>query len=426
MEGARLAVAASLILLAGSARADCNAPLGWWETPGLQPTFTNPQGPLPNVDCDFHVWSWTAFVHWMQSDPVTKRPLFLALPTFDDLKSGDALRAKAGPRTLALSPRIQKPKEMSSIEQAGPGGIVVDPSGRALYYSTHMDLKYFAFTQRYFGPTNYAKAAPTLPYPIGATVFKAAWRIVPAGQAVTDAYTTSAEIALLESDGKGGLRASGKSQAVTVALVGVHVVGVIKGHPEFSWGTFEHVANAPDLPPGMGPKSPDPVDAHDFTFYKGGTPANRSNVLVRSFTIDPATQVVSPVTNVFRQFAYGGATPQNRVDDIQAANKNFQDRLRQGTQKTIAPVFGNYRLVGTVWIEANTLRPGDGNLDTEAIGSIALANATLETFVQGPRTNCFSCHNTSAGKTYPGKNINLSHVILAGTPKKGPTLELNP
>lgn len=427
MKRARLAAAIAMLAgFTGIARADCNAPFGWWESPGLMPLFTSAQGPSPTTDCDFHVWSWTAFVHWMQTDPATKQPLFLALPTFDDLKSGNAARAKVGPRKLALAPRVQKPKEMSSIEQAGPGGIIVDRNGRVLYYSTHMDPVYFQFTQQYFGPDNYKKAADTTPYPIAATVFKASWRIVPAGQSVTDAFTTTADIALLESDGKGGLRTTSKTQSVTVALVGIHVVGVIKDHPEFAWGTFEHVGNAPDLPAGMSPSSPNPVDPHDFTFYKGGTPANQSNVLVRNFKIDPATQVVSPIVNVFRQFAYGGAQPPNRVADIQSANQNFQGRLKQGTQKTIAPVFGNYRLIGTVWIEANTLRPGDGNLDTEAIGSVSLANATLETFVQGATTNCFSCHNTSGGKTYPGKDINISHIILGGLPKKAPTLQLNP
>lgn len=38
---------------------------------------------------------------------------------------------------------------------------------------------------------------------------------------------------------------------------------------------------------------------------------------------------------------------------------------------------------------------------------------TLETFVQGTGTNCFSCHTTSDGSTYPGKDINLSHIILS-------------
>lgn len=66
------------------------------------------------------------------------------------------------------------------------------------------------------------------------------------------------------------------------------------------------------------------------------------------------------------------------------------------------------------------------NLDAETIGSIDLANSTLETFVQGVGTNCFSCHNTSDGKSYPGKDINLSHVILSVLPNNTKTLEANP
>ena len=131
-------------------------------------------------------------------------------------------------------------------------------------------------------------------------------------------------------------------------------------------------------------------------------------------TIDPATQVIAPITNVFRQFAYGGATPAYRVTNIQQSNKQFSEGIKEHASR-IDPKFANYKLIGTTWIKANTLKPGDGNLDQEAIGSIELANSTLETFEQGHRM-CFSCHNTSAGPNYPGKDINLSHIILSVLP----------
>ena len=195
-----------MLLATGQASAqqpqkNCNVPLGWWESPGLKPFFINPNGGAPRTDCDFQLWSWTAFVNAMQTDPNTKQPRFLSLPTYDDLKSGDAKRAMVGPRTLTLKPRDQKPKSMSSFEQAS-GGVLVDQNGRAVYYATHMDSIYFSFTQRFFGPARYAKAAPTLPYPIGATVYKTAWRIVADGENPTDAYTTTATIQLLDSDGQ--------------------------------------------------------------------------------------------------------------------------------------------------------------------------------------------------------------------------------
>ena len=413
------AAVAALVLTTNQVSAQqktCNAPFGWWESPGLVPFFINPNGGAPKTDCDFQLWSWTAFVNAMQTDPTTKLPRFLSLPTKDDLASGEARRAVIGPRTLALKPRTQKPKSIGSFEQAGPGGVLVDQNGRAVYYATHMDLTYFNFAKKYYGPANYAKASPTLPFPIGATVYKTSWRIVASGENPTDVYTTTATIDLLESNGEGGLKPNGQTQPdVRVALVGVHVVGVIKDHPEFAWGTFEQINNAPDLPANISPKSGDPVSQQQFTFYKAGTPANESNVLSKALTINTQTQQISPITNVFRQFADGGATPPLRVADISEINTNFQAKIPEESSK-IDPAFAKYKLIGTAWMLPNTLKPGDGNMDTETIGSVDLANSTLETFVQGKGTNCFSCHNTSGGSGYPGKDINVSHIIIGALP----------
>lgn len=394
----------------------CNVSFGWWESPGLKPFFINPNGGSPTSDCDFQVWSWTAFVNVMQTDPATKLPRLLSLPTYDDLKSGNTARFAIGPRTLTLKPRGQKPKSMGSFEQAGSQGVLIDQNGRAVYYATQMEPIYFGFTQKYFGPSNYAKASPTLAYPIGATVYKSAWRILADGENPTDAFTTTATIDLLESDGQGGLKTSGQTQSgVRVALIGVHVVGVIKDHPEFAWATFEQVKNSPDLPANLSPKSGDPVSQQQFTFYKAGTPANQSNVQPAAMTINAQTQQISPITNVFRQFAFGGATPALRVTDIQQINTAFQAKIPEESSK-IGTVFANYKLIGTVWMAPNTLKPGDGNMDSEAIGSVDLADSTLETFVQGTGTNCFSCHSTSGGSGYPGKDINISHIILSVLP----------
>jgi hypothetical protein len=384
----------------------------------------------------------------MQTDPTTGAPRFLNLPTPEDLQAGAVIPSVFEQRKLRLKPRTQKPKAMGALQklpaaatpsaqdaggtisgvQQASGGVLVDQNGRALYYSTHMERAYFSLTQQYFGPAKYQDASPTTTYPAPSTVFKAAWRIVPQGQSVTDSYTVGATIDLLESDGNGGLKPNGQTADVTVALVGVHVVGVVQDHPEFLWATFEQVNNSPDLPAGMAPNSPDPVSNQNYTFYKAGTPANACNQAGAgsqgTYTIDPATQVISPITNVFRQFAYGGATPALRVADIMSSNQNFQSHISGGSAKTINPVFGNYRLIGTVW-ELPTLvppmQPGDGNMDSQAVGSIYLMSSVLETFVQqinGPGNpgSCFTCHNTSAVGSYPAKDINLSHVIINSLP----------
>ena len=407
-----------------AAQQNCSVPLGWWESKGLQQFFIDPNGPSP-TGCDFQLWAWSAFVHFMQPDPDPKNggaPLFLDLPTYNDLVPDKKQLAAAEltpqalihPRKLVLQPRDNQPQSLGSFEQAGPKGVLVDQNGRSVYYVTHMDPVYFAFTQKYFGQKNYQKASPTLDYPIGATVLKSAWRIVQPGENTGNVYTTAATIALLENDPKnpGKLRVSGKTADVTVALVGVHVVTVLKDHPEFVWATFEHLNNAPDLPPGMNPLSPDPVSAQSYTFYKGGTPAFQSNQLPKNESIDPGTQVITPITNVFQEFQYGGATPASEVANIVAVNTEFQGKIPSEKGK-IDPVFANYRLDGSTWLLPNTLKPGDGDMAQEAIGSIDLDNATMETFVQAEGRNCFSCHTTTGGSGYPPKNINTSHIITS-------------
>ncbi len=203
-----LATAAVLLGLAAAtpARADCNVHLGWWEQPQLPPVFPDVP-PEQTTDCDFQTWSWTAFAHFMQPDPNPKNggvPLFLNLPTYDDLVPDKPpmtlLQAQAlvHPRELVLEPRDNQPQSLGSFQQAGSKGVLVDQNGRSVYYITHMDPIYFAFTQKYFGPNNYKKASPTLNYPVGATVLKSSWRIVQPGEDVGNAYTTTATIALLE------------------------------------------------------------------------------------------------------------------------------------------------------------------------------------------------------------------------------------
>jgi len=401
-----------------AAQQNCNAPLGWWESKNLDPFFLNPNGPSPTTACDFQLWSWSAFVHWMQRDPKTGLPMFLLLPTYNDLVPDKApltavqAASLVHQRPLILLPRNAQPQSLGSFKQAGPGGVLVDQAGRAVYYTTHMDPIYFAFTQKYFGPKNYLKASPTLDYPIGATVFKSSWRIVRAGEDTSKLYTTTAIVPKLVDAGNGKLKTSDKTETVTVALIGVHVVGVIKDHPEFVWSTFDLPGTAPDLPAGMDPHSPNPVSAQDFPLYKGGTAAAQCNYLPDKMSIDEATQVITPITNVFQEFPDGGATPPSTAAAIASSNTNFQSAI-PGHKDKLDPVFANFRLTGSTWLLANTLKPGDGQMDTEAIGSIDLANSTMETFVQGPGTNCFSCHRTSGGSNYPGKNINTSHIITS-------------
>jgi hypothetical protein len=410
---------------------------GWAE--GLVKYTAYPAPPFPtddtaNVnaqDCAFHQWSWEAFV-WATAIGADGRARFATLHNVDELGKKSAL-AK-GPKPLGLKPRDFKPKGANANrsgddpQQAG-GGVLVDQDNQIVWYSTHMNDAYFAFVQQN-GGAGYGKAGDTLTFPVGAAVFKASWKVVPNGTTPSGFYTEKATVPLLINKAGGGIAVdpSGKTRPVTVALVGLHVVGVTDNHPEFLWGTFEQVQNAPDLPSGMQPNSPDPVSTQNFTFYKANTPANACNQPSPAPSVDPAKQAVSPITNVFRQFATGNAAP-NRTADITAINSAAQGEMKNmGTFKPPQPketVWANYKLIGTLWLMANTLKPNDNNMVGEGVGSVNLANSTLETYFQGTDVSCFLCHNTggssSKKKPYPGKDINISHVILEMIPPASAT-----
>jgi hypothetical protein len=422
--------------------------MGWAE--GLIGANAGPKSPFPvndtaiktvsgvshPDDCDFHEWSWEAFV-WATGIGTDGRARFTTLHNADELFGNKAAAVK-GPKPLSLKPRDLKPvgapqaRSGDEAAQAG-GGLIVDQNGQIVWYSTHMNDAYFNFVKANSG-ANYGKVPPTKNFPVGAAVFKASWKVVGAGDDVTKFYTEDSVVPMLIPNPCGGIMIdpSGATRPAKVALVGLHIVGVTVNHPEFVWATFEQNNNAPDLPAGMDPNSTQPVSSSASTFYAANTAANKCNVKadgkdghpILQIT-DPAKQTVSPVTNIFRLYATGNACPA-RTQDIVNANTASQNALAQaGGGRYPNPketVWANYKLIGTLWLNANTLKPNDKNMVSEGIGSVNLANATLETFFQGhfpsgQQISCFLCHNTIAQPPdTKGKNINLSHLILGLIP----------
>src|SRR5262249_46487402 len=128
---------------------------------------------------------------------------------------------------------------------------------------------------------------------------------------------------------------------VRVALVGLHVVGVVKDHPEFLRATFEHNDNVRDLTPGTKPD--DPVSNKNAAFYSANTLLKNCNQFnPAQIQIDPATQKVIPLSNIVR------LNPWGRPDDqavVQSLNKSVHMKLKADS------VWKNYDLIGTVWLK---------------------------------------------------------------------------
>jgi hypothetical protein len=426
-----LGVAALMIVVCtcAGARAQCDAPKTWFPHEStLEPDFHAPQS-----DCDFHRWAWQTFL-WLTQPTGKDRIRLLDLPTAEELflpgrgpvTLNQAAKERLQSQPLVLAPRTVKrhaPTRFDDIRQAGLRGILVDQKGRAVYYAVHVSPTYYQFvrTNRLFLRDNYIKAGPQCNFPVRSFAVKSSWRILGTGEEAKGSFTTYALVYQLACE-HGAAHCKGedivvdrdrtRAQYARVALVGMHIAGVVEDHPEFIWSTFEHQDNAPDLPDMTNPYGADPVSKRPWTFCQANALVKNCNLAnATTVTLDVARQQLSPVTNVYRQYANGGGDDDDRKN-ITSLNQSVHTCLQAGS------VWKNYNLVGSVWFARGDLEPDlEGpSIQRRTAGSVRLSNSSMETFTQLGRRNCFACHDTGARQDLglPPMNMNLSHVLIDG------------
>lgn len=179
-------------------------------------------------------------------------------------------------------------------------------------------------------------------------------------------------------------------KTVKLVMVGLHVVGSTNGHGEMVWGTFEHLGNAPDAAYSYtstsGTKNVPQNSAGSWMFTPsgfGGTPnvqhaaADASNGHIVAEGGGP----IAP-TAVIRSNPWGVPGSNTGLNtQVISANHSVLSQLNP------ADVRGKYFQVGTTWTAFGAPPIPASN----QVGTNQLANATIETFVQGG-SNCFSCH----------------------------------
>jgi hypothetical protein len=435
----------------------CAADPTWFpRTP--RPAF---QKPNPDEDCDFYRPAWQYLLYLIQEETPGSGPRLLGLDHPDDLfgRPTVARFPSAGKGILRLAPRVAfngDPLAGAEINQAGSKGVLVDPTtGRAVYYSVHLNEIFSKFIRdnKYDTVLNLKNAPSDQEFPRGSAEFKTSWRILPEGDPGDGYITTTATISKLAKVGvQIVIDSTQKETNKTVALLGIHVVFVLDGHPEFIWATFEHNNNAPELnttqiktPPGA-PIDAKPVDnLKSWSLYRKGTPANACNLNNKGhLNLDTTSQILNPATDVFRQFHFGN-------DDescvIETLNQSVYDgidaslpKLPDGDAKKRLAALKNYSLRGAMWLNNPAyFREGVdfALLDEEDPkkkilgGDQQLSNAAIETFTQtwtamtppagnqpGSRNSsfCFDCHTTlpkSVGSvTLPAKRLNVSQTLV--------------
>ena len=222
---------------------------------------------------------------------------------------------------------------------------------------------------------------------------------------------------------------TGKNKAVTLALVGMHVVGSAKGHPEMIWATFEHITNAPNaaytytnsanktvtVPQNSAGKwllaSPNAssynVQKAKFCAAKDSAddcPADKQNYIAGLI----ASGIAPSDTMRLKAFGSGSdasnATQENT--EVISSNNSVRNQLVKGD------IRANYIMTGATWTVG-----GQVVTATNQVGTNLLANTTMETYDQGIDSkkssglNCFACHSNGSQPSGQKANTSVSHIF---------------
>lgn len=217
---------------------------------------------------------------------------------------------------------------------------------------------------------------------VGSVMVKASWKVLDGNDQRGSFHTVDALVYTPgNSDPSKGPVVEESCKAEPVGLIGLHIVHKTANAPQWVWSTFEHVDNVPEkTTPPAERKGP-------YLFYNASSQAEVNQPPPRPW--NPAVKAAP--SQIVREVPLTDAT--------KALNSTYQGLLR-----TVNPnsVWANYELISTQWPSAAP-KPDCQISATNPLGSPApsfLANATLETFIQGTvpqaSSSCMACHGNAA------------------------------
>jgi len=339
-------------------------------------------------------------------------------PTLTDACASEAgLTAETGRDRLALSmaSKFTSEFERKDSNQAFPGNAPAwlgDVNGNNVWYEIRVNEDEYDFivsNQLYTaaGQTAWYAANPSgvLTQPMGAwrpiqttgsMEAKVAWMEVPDPTNPNWNDYKLADAVVVDP-------VSQECEAVTVALVGMHIVHKTQGQPTWIWSTFEHVRNAPDA---------------DAVASAGGTNWNFYNpaCTVQNISVPAACQYNAQASvsttctpNTPPQYYLGDGCPAptptqvTRLNTIDAAATaaNHAAWSAIGTAYANDSVWNNYALVNVLWstnVPISQPRSVPQVFNSPQPNS-PVANTTLETYIQ--QSKCIDCHQyaTIAGSS---------------------------
>lgn len=372
----------------------------------------------------FHQWSWQKFL-WLTKPQANQKPLFL-----NELRQvSDAL--------LPVTPQPGASVVLVDTEQAGSNGVLkANPvyggtnqiaKDFTVYYSIHSNDIMIKAAKIYKDSINSGKLSPNnlKTFPVGSLELKVSW---------LDANTIKAEKqknyyitdAAVSTDGK-------TFQKKRMALLGMHVVGVVINHPEFIWATFQHN----DLGPVYDWKNSKANSDDEKLLYSKGTTKGLDGI---TWIKNSGPKEPHKAYDLF-QFGVPKTAGDQYMKTCQMEPENFDNikAINDCVASNLDDVWNNYFYNGSIWINTDGMTPqeqaqtivnlgfniGNATPGSSARGSLNNANITMETYTQtfesnisninaSNLANCFSCHNAvSFASGSPKSPLYISHVFDA-------------
>lgn len=412
--------------------------------------------PENNTVCDFYKWGAQMFLWLTSPDYNTNDPLVLDGPAVFTVLPVNHQGYRQlvdnapdqGPLRLAV--RSEKADEIGELGQAGGSGVLMSQNGSLVYYGVHVNDIYAYFltgqkTGQFPRETKFPRDANDLRAVTDYIEQDFPTALVPAPEALVmelktswveassvddpERYVTIEAVVPQFDRGATQWTRSG-SRTTELALVGMHVVGTVRHHPEFVWASFEHIDNAPNAPyyytdtEGKLQIHRDPSDV-GYQFMAAGEHMFRTRENVECMKESQGNIVanrdkhedlvcangIAP-SNTMRMNPWGSAPDKSAAENntrLLSINDSIRGQLKDGDRRA------NYVQIGGIWtsqgsdIRADAPIPTTADFQTSDLrGSLNLANATMETYNQ--TTNCFTCHQQSKSAPNSFQAFQLSHI----------------
>lgn len=323
--------------------------------------------------------------------------------------------------------------------QAGGGDVLMSQNGSLVYYTILVNDVYAVFKSMYPDAKRFPETEAELDAIVaqaaqmGITIddkdalaveLKMSWVLADSLPNDSDYVTTMAEIPTYTPNSTNTKWIKNGTTTAKLALVGIHVVGNVAGHPEMLWSTFEHVNNSPlatysylDTESNKVTVNSSTAGVWNFSANGASSPFNTPHMAMDTvigdtiiakggFTITPS--------NTLRDQPWGvveGTVPNQNVSSAAESNSEIISINHNVMTMLIGnDVRKNYIQIGNTWTMNGAYPTGEYPSGGNEIGTSRLANSTMETYHQD--LNCFACHSN-----YPSDSndaygyVGLSHIF---------------